>query len=164
MWTCFSLWTICNSYDCDSWFTNGVCDRSVWHITFSLGWLLDQIESRPPRPQILCSWCMTGLSISNGYRVNQAHSPHRQMDWPYLHMNQWVGHTLIDITRPEPVPLIQPSSLFPSSPKVLFSHHNPSPFSLQELPSPSTCTRGAQQSYQSKTQPCAGCATWNGEG
>lgn len=148
MWTHFSLWTICNSHYCDSWLTNGICDRSaVWHITFSLCWLLGQIESPPPRPQVLCSWYMTGLSVSNGYCANQAHSPHRHMDWSYLHMNQWVGHTLIYTTWPEPVPLILPShsSLFHSLPKLLFYPHNSSPFSLQELPSWPTCTRTTHQ-------------------
>lgn len=142
MWTYFSLWTICNPYYCDSRFTNGICDTStVWHITFSLCWLLGQIESPPPRLQVLCSWYTTGPSISNGHHANQAHNPHRQMDWPYLHINQWVGHTLIDTTRPEPVLFIQPSSFFLSSPKVLLLPHNPSPFSLQEPASPPTCTR-----------------------
>lgn len=145
MWTYFSLWTICNSYYCDSWFTNWICDRpAVWHITFSLCWLLGQTESPPPWPQVLCSCYMTGFSISNGYGAHQAHSLHRQMDWSYLHMNQWVGYTLID-TWLQPVPLKQPSSLFPSSPKVLFPHHNSSLFSLQELPSSPTCTRGTDQ-------------------
>lgn len=132
----FCLWTICIFYYCDSWFTNGICDRAtVWHITVSVCWLLGQTESPPPRTKTLCSWYMTWLSTSNGYHANQAHSQCREMDWPYLHMNQWVGHTLIAMAGAEPVPLTQLSSLFPSSPKVLLPPHKPSPFSLQEPPS-----------------------------
>ena len=104
-------------------------------MTVSLCWLLGQTESPPPRPKALYSWYITWLSISNGYRANQAHSQYREMDWPYLHMNQWVGHTLIATEGADPVPLTQPSSLFPSSQKVLLPPHNPSPFSLQDPPS-----------------------------
>lgn len=86
-----------------------------------------------------------------------SHSPNRQRDWSYLYMNLWVGHTLTDTTWPEPVPLILPShsSLFPSLPKLLFPPHNLSPFSLQELPSWSTCTRRTHQlSEQDPTMCC----------
>jgi len=73
---------------------------------------------------------MTLQSISKGYCANQAHSQYREMNWSYLHMNRWVGQTLIATAGAEPVPLL---SLLPSFiPPKNYSFHP-----ITQAPSPS---------------------------